>query len=84
VLIDPLAGLAIDHRQLARGQHRHTARQRQPHGLRLTTVSLLAASAEMSVQNIFNSPLNFRSEILASQMYLFVIEAQYHRRLSNV
>jgi hypothetical protein len=35
-------------------------------------------------QNIFNNSLNLRSEILATKMYLFVIEAQYHRRLSNV
>jgi hypothetical protein len=29
-------------------------------------------------QNIFNNSLNLRSEILATKMYLFVIEAQYH------
>jgi hypothetical protein len=33
---------------------------------------------------IFNNSLNLRSEILAMKMYLFVIEAQYHRRVSNV
>jgi len=33
---------------------------------------------------IFNSSLNLRPEILATKMYLFVIEAQYYRRLSNV
>lgn len=33
---------------------------------------------------IFNNSLNLRSEILATKMYLFVIEAQYHRRVSNV
>jgi hypothetical protein len=29
-------------------------------------------------QNIFNNSLNLRSEIPATKMYLFVIEAQYH------
>jgi len=33
---------------------------------------------------IFNNSLNLCSEILATKMYLFVIEAQYHRRVSNV
>jgi hypothetical protein len=37
-----------------------------------------------SAQNILNNSLNLRSEILASKMYLCVIESQYHRGLSNV
>jgi len=52
--------------------------------LQLTTVNLLAVSAGTSWQNILNNSLNVASEILASQMYRFLIDAQHITRLNSV